>query len=458
LPELVPIALACWVVATLAAFRRRPGRDAVLASMIGGWAVLPVASFPSAVFGRPLGEVGSMHALAVPTPVLANKATAIGLGCLLGAVAFDWGALRRLRFSRLDLPILAWVVLPVPSTLANGLPVAEGLAQSRYLALAWGVPYLMGRAYLGENESLRRFGLALVLAGLFYAPVCLLEFLAGPFLYGLVYGPHPYQIEGAARFLGYRPLVFLEHGNQLGMWTASAAVAAVWLWRSGRSEAFWGVSGGAQAAALVAVCLFGQSHGAISLAAVALVPLAVPWRRAARTKPVLVAGAGVLLLALAVSTALAASGGAGGLRSQVREAFIGIGKTSFTWRLARSEQHLARVAERPALGWARADWSAAPGHTFVNPVNLGLWLLALGMYGAAGLICLALVLVLPVAEVLKWLPPRSWLNPGCSGVTLAGVLLALNTADAALNAEFLLPMLAAAGGLTRWSQRRYEGG
>jgi hypothetical protein len=93
--------------------------------------------------------------------------------------------------------------------------------------LAWGVPYVLGRLYLGGNEELRRFGLGLVVAGPFSVPLAVLEFVAGPFLYRAVYGHHPYETEGAERLLGHRPLLFLEHGNQFGIWVAVAAIAAV---------------------------------------------------------------------------------------------------------------------------------------------------------------------------------------------------------------------------------------
>ncbi len=182
MPEIVPVVLAAWVVAGLVLFWRLPGRDAASAVLIGGWAFLPVGAFPASVFAERVVSGGSMHALAIPTGLLVNKATAIALACLAGSMIFDWPSLRRIRPSRLDLAIVVWCLIPIVSALANGLGLASGLAQSRYLGLAWGVPYLMGRAYLVDNESLLRFGLGLVLAGLAYVPLCLVEIVRGPFL------------------------------------------------------------------------------------------------------------------------------------------------------------------------------------------------------------------------------------------------------------------------------------
>lgn len=450
----VPALLASWVLATIALFGKRPGRDAALVSMIAGWAILPTATYPASVFGAPVGTGGSMHALAVPTTLAVNKATAIGLGCLVGVVLFDWAAVRRLRPLWLDAPVMGWCLVPIAAAMANALPVASGLAQARYLAMAWGVPYFLGRLYLGGDESLRRLGLGLVLAALVYVPLGLLEFLHGPFLYALVYGDHPYQVEGAVRLVGHRPLVFLEHGNQLGTWIACAAVAAGWLWRAGRLPAFSRLPAGGAAAALVVSCLLFQSHTAIGLMLAVLAPLALTHRSISPHRSAFAAtAAAVLVLVLVGATAVLAveAGDTAGLRGKVRGVFREIGKGSFTWRLARSEENLARIAQRPALGWGRADWSAAGDGTFVNPVNVGFWLPALGMFGAVGLTCSAATLLLPVAEVIRKLPASAWIRGPCSAVALTAILLVVVAVDSLLNSLLLLPMLAGAGGINTWS-------
>ena len=452
--EIVPIVLGLWVVVTIVLFWKRPPRESALIALVGGWAFLPIGVYHSSVFRLPIGTKGSMHALAMPTALLCNKALSIGLGCLLGVVLFDWPLVRRLRPIWLDAPMVAWCLVPTAAALANGAGLASGLAHTRYLALAWGVPYLMGRLYLGDNESLRRLGLALVLAGLVYVPLGLLEFLLRPFLYGLVYGPNPYQLEGADRFIGYRPLVFLEHGNQLGIWIATAAVAAVWLWSSERMSEVAGIPGGVAVAVLLTASLVFQSHTALFLV-LAVLALLLPARRSLyfprRVYAAMVAG--LLLLALTAASVVVAAEGANwpALRLKVRGAFQSIGKTSFTWRLARSEEDLDRIAQRPALGWARPDWSAAPDGTFVNPVNLGLWLMTLGSYGVVGMTCATAVLLLPVEEVLRKLPFSAWTSGAYSAVALTALLLAMNTVDSLFNSVFLLPLLAGAGGINSWS-------
>ena len=453
--EIVPAVLGSWVVLSVVVFWLRPGRDAAIFLLIGGWALLPVATYPTAVYLRPTGTGGSMHALALPTVMLANKAVAIALGCLAGMLLTAWPALRSLRRSWLDLPMGVWCLTPLASALANGLPAAWGLAQSRYMTLAWGVPYLVGRVYLGDNESLTKFGRGWVLAGLASVPFCLIEFLVRPFFYGTIYGSHPYQVEGADRPLLYRPLLFCEHGNQLGMWVATAAVAAVWLRQSGRLSSIAGLPGRAAAIVLVSLCLICQSHGSIVLMLGVLVAIWVLQSSTRRPAPWLV-GSASAVIGLAV-TSFSAEAAIGGLRERVRGVFAGAGKQSFTWRIARYEELTALALQKPLLGRGVLNWSPSPGHGFLDPVALGLWLFTLGTYGLVGLAAMTLVLVLPILEVVKWLPARSWLNSACSGVTVVAVLLTINVMDAFFNSVFLLPLLAGAGGLVTWSLKRYEG-
>ena len=314
----------------------------------------------------------------------------------------------------------------------------------------------MGRMYLIDNESLHMLGLAFVLAGLAYIPLCLIEFDTGPVFYQLVYGSHPYQFDGAERFIGHRPLVFLEHGNQLGSWVATSAVAAVWLWRSGRLPSVTGASGAVAATALVALCLLCQSLGSIVLMIAVLVPVIAASGLGRDRYRVIVVGAIATVVLIGLLLVSGMGIGRIGMRGKVREMFSGIGKGSFTWRLARYEENVPRALENPLVGSARPNWSVAPDRTFFDPAALGLWLFALGSYGVVGLVLVASVFMTPIVEVLKWLPIRSWLNPGSSAVTLAAVLLLMNGLDALFNSVFVLPLLAGAGGIHSWYLEQFR--
>ena len=125
--------------------------------------------------------------------------------------------------------MLFWCIVPSLSAVANPQSFGAGLRGVLYLALAWGVPYLMGRLYFSDTESLRLAAKAFVIAGLAYVPVCLLEVVTGPRIYAALYGYQPYRWIGAQRYLGFRPVGLLEDGNQLGIWMATSALIAIGL-------------------------------------------------------------------------------------------------------------------------------------------------------------------------------------------------------------------------------------
>ena len=436
-----------WTAFSSLLFRVLPGRDAAIACLIAGWAFLPVEAYPpSATLDG--GRSSSVHALAVPTSTQLNKATSIGLGCLAGLVLFDRKTSGRLRYQLGDLPMTLFCLVPLASGAANGIPLSEGLIQVRYLVLAWGVPYLMGRAYLVDDESRRRFVRGLVVAGLAYLPFCLLEWSLGPVVYQIAYGAHPYRFEGSSRLLGNRPLVFLEHGNQLGIWMASSALAATWSWADGSFKALGKLPGGVVASILVGATLLCQSLGSILLLAAGLIPLLASRRIAGRISGRTAIGLTLGLAALAVLTFAARQGfRPRAIGIEVVGFFKSINKSSFTWRMARSLDYLPVALGHPNLGWARPDWRPE-GYGFLNPVNLSIWLLTLGMYGILGLSALVAAWLIPLAKFIRLDGGNpTGKNPGDGGRTLAA-LVAVQFLDGFSNAVVILPLLAAVGGLT----------
>lgn len=438
-------------VATAALFLAADGRTATLVALLAGWALLPNQDYPASAYAGG-GHSAAVHALAIPAPPYANKATALGLGCLAGLVLAQGPALVRSGRPRWwDVPMIAWCLVPVASALANRLPVRVGLEQARDLALGWGVPYLAGRALFATPAGLRMAARAWEVAGLAAVIPAWSEIAAGPNWYAALYGFHPYRWSGADRTFGHRPLLLFEAGNQYGIWMASAAVAGVWLWATGRREPFrFGrvrVPAWVSPLVLVATSLASQSHAAIVLMVLALVPLA--WRgrigRPGRAAVGLAVGVLAFLAVAAVGWIAVRSGG--DPKAAARALFHGVGKSSFTFRLARIADDLPRIAERPALGWGRADWSGMPGGTFVDPIARGVWYLAAGMFGAAGLAASLGVILVPLARGARRLARVDWAGPEWGGAAAALAVLAVHAADLPMNSLLILPVLVIAGGL-----------
>lgn len=444
MPEAIPIVLWSWVPVTLLLFWKLPPARAAVASLLGGWLLLPTARFAGATVAADF-PYWIMPAC-LPSDGWTTKARVVGVALLLGVMAFDPGAWRRFRPSAFDLPILGWCLCPIASGLANGRGPAASVADAAYLAESWGVPYLLGRLYLGHPAGLYELARGFVVGGLAYLPLCATELVAGPVFYEGLYGFHPYQRDGVARYVGSRPIAFLEHGNQLGTWLAMSALVAAWLWRSGQLRRVLGMPGGAVAAALVAQAVASQSAGAVILLVAGLGSIELA-RRSGRVWPLALAMAVVLAFvgaraanlfdakALAMRTAVG---------RRLAAASERLDRRSLGWRL-RVEERAARVAlRRPALGTGTWDWWRL-GAEGERP--WGLPGLVLGMYGVAGWALLLGSFLAPIAAFLGSGPPRFWSSPTRAPAAAMAGALALIGLDAILNSFVFLPILAGAGGL-----------
>ena len=442
--EAVPIVLWSWVPVTLLLFWKLPASRAAVACLVGGWLLLPTARFSADVAAVDF-PYWIMPAC-LPSEYWTTKARVVGVALLLGVMAFDPGVWRRFRPSWYDLPMLGWCLCPLASGLANGLYPTEALANSAYQSLAWGMPYLAGRLYFFDPAGLDTLARGIVAGGLAYLPLCLFEFVAGPRLYEALYGFHPYKTPGMVRYVGYRPVVFLEDGNQLGIWLAASALTAAWLWRSGQLERFWGMPGRLVASALIAQAVMSQSAGAVFLLFAGLAALEMA-RRGGRTWP-LVALAVVLLALVAARAANLFDAKAlamrTGLGRRVVDASVKLDRRSFGWRLRVEERAAAIALRRPALGWGRWDWWRG-GVEGERP--WGLVSLVLGMYGVVGWVLLLGTLFAPIAAFLGVGPPRDWTTPNRAPAAALAGALAIIGLDAILNPCLLLPFASVAGAL-----------
>ena len=133
-----------------------------------------------------------------------------------------------------------------------------------------------------------------------------------------------------------------------------------------------------------------------------------------------------------------------GLGRSMAEASTRLDRRSFGWRL-RVEERGARVAlQRPAFGRGRWDWwRAGPG----GERPWALLILVLGQFGIVGWALLIASLTAPLIAFLGVGPPRFWVTATRSPAAALAGILAMNELDAILNPCFLVPLMAAAGGL-----------
>jgi hypothetical protein len=439
------VALFAWVPIILLIFRRVPVRVALLINFVGGWAVLPTAHYVDDGNPFPYQILGT----SLESNYFITKATILGLTGIVGVYFFDRSAFKRFRLTVWDLAMGMWLIAPTLSAIANPDNLVEGLIGQAYQLLAWGSPYLIGRLYFTDTQSLRLAAKAFVIAGLAYIPFCIFEIFRGPQIYAFLYGYEPFRWTGAKRFIGYRPVVLLENGNQLGIWMATAALIAVWLWRRKTADNILGIPILVVAVALLVVTILCQSTGAIILL-LALIPFVfVDPRHLSRTVTVVLVLAILAFAALRIANIFSirdlvaenptAHAVAGYLKS--------IGKDSLGWRLAQDERHIETALYQPILGYGMWNWwSIDEGAQ--RPWSL--WLLVFGMYGGVGLVSLEALLLIPALRAV-WFPlARSDIGYTNMRHTLSAAVL-ISAIDSLLNAAIILPLLLVIGGMTIWS-------
>lgn len=193
------------------------------------------------------------HTLNVPGLPPYHKTAAISLACLLGWLvtvpqrrrATPTGDVEKIdTTSKWLYGVLVSLVflLPVLTILTNGEPLffgpraMPGLTIRDYVSMTWGtavlvIPFLLAKAHLADRESHAMLLKALVLCGLGYSLLVLVELRLSPQLHRWVYGYFQHSWVQHIRGGGFRPIVFLEHGLAVGFFLFSATVAATALMR-----------------------------------------------------------------------------------------------------------------------------------------------------------------------------------------------------------------------------------
>lgn len=437
-----------WIPISLYLFYRYPMRIAILLVFVGGWAVLPTANFVPSPDPFPYWILGA----GIAANYFLTKATVLGFVGLLGLLLFDRGSVRRLTLTFWDIPMIMWCIVPLLSTIANPVPFGAGIRGEVYQLLAWGVPYLLGRIYFSDTDSLRLAAQAFVIAGLCYIPICLVEIKTGPQLYAHIYGYLPFQWIGAKRYIGYRPVGLLEGGNQLGIWMATSALIAVWLWAKRIVSHILGIPIAWVAVSLFVTTLLCQSGGSILLLLALLPFVFVSHKTFPRVVAVmLIAGIftfGLLRLANVIHLQTLVNHNA--VAHFAADFLKKIGRGSFGWRLWQDEVHVNIALRKPLLGYGEWDWWRLGS---LRP--WGLWLLVFGMYGSFGLLALESFQLAPVIRVVWFSLARSDIEYLNLRHALAAAIL-MTAVDNLLNSSMILPLLLIIGGMSTWESAGEE--
>lgn len=415
---MTPLAVAMllgYPVVAVVLFGLMPCARALAVTFVAGWMFLPQSGFLFA--GLPNYD----------------KGMAIALGALAGTLVGGADRLLTLRPSWLDVPMLAWCLVPLASSLSNGLGLYDGISGIAYRACAWALPYLLGRAHFRTAEDLRELAVVFAAGGLVYVPLCLFEVRMSPVLNTWIYGFRTNHMVHNRRYGGFRPTVFMHSGLMVGLWMSCCTLAAIWLHRAGKLRSILGVPTILAIPAMLVTTVLVKAIGAIVLLVAGFGAL---WAAQRTRKP----WPHVTIAVLIVGYVVIRAGGywQGWPIVQAAEAFDRQRAASLQYRLDNEDLLAEHALDRPVFGWGGWGRNRVKNEKGRDiSTTDGYWIIVLGQNGTVGLAAfLGVLLVPPVACVRAW-GPRNWTgSPGHAAPAVLSTVPLLFAVDCLPNAMF----------------------
>ena len=255
------------------------------------------------------------------------------------------------------------------------------------------IPYLLARRYLSKANEQRILLYGICIAGLIYSLPTLFEIRMSPQLSKWVYGFLEQPFAMAHRGGGFRPVVFLHAGLWLAIFTAMSTIAAFSAWRV-RRRIYW---------LLGALWLFGTLILSNSLGALALgllfLPIAVIL--GVRTQLLMASAAAMIILVypLLRGADLVPVDSITDFARSISPARA----QSFEFRIKNEDMLLDHANAKPLAGWGRFGRNMVYDEYTGNNISItdGAWIIIVGVSGWLGYIANYGLLTLPIFLITK---------------------------------------------------------
>ena len=430
---MVMLAMFSWPLVALLVFSQLSPRKAVIVLFLAGWMFLP----PNAMFKLP----------GIPEY---NKTTATTLGIMLGVVVFDLKTITSLRPCWGDMPIVAYCLIPFVSSITNNLGMYDGTSGVVKEAMSWGLPYMLGRAYLRNFEAFQDIAKFIFIAGLIYIPFCMYEIRMSPQLNRYLYG---YGTVGGGEYSnelgswGSRPRVFMGTGLAVGTFMTAASLAGIWMLYTGAIRKICGFNIKWLVLALTVVTFMCKNMGALALLIFGLLTLfSIPYLKRAVMVYLLIAAA-PLYMAYRATGAWSAE-----MLVDIAASIHKQRGDSLQDRLRNDSMLAEKALQRPVFGWG--GWGRARIYREDGKdisITDGLWIIVLGNTGIAGLTALTAVLLIPPLLFVRRYPVQIWTNPQVAPTAVMAIMVVLYMIDNLFNSMFNPLYVMSAGGLVTLS-------
>ena len=435
--------LMAWPIVTLALFRKLPPGRAFLATMVAGYLILPE---PPASFDFPLAPPLTKHNIPAFSAFLCMMFMYGKRGPLLPESLYGKSLVTIFvlspvftAFTNMEPVFYGQVGLP-------GLGIKDAIALSiqQFLLI---IPFLLARQYLADRQSQRDILIALLIGGVFYSLLMLIEIRMSPQLNMWIYGYFQHFFSQTVRFGGWRPVVFLYHGLWVAFYCMTAVVAAWALWR--RDDKLPKVRMFLLALYLTAVLILAKSLGAV-LFAMILIPMAVIFTPKTQVKMALLIGTLAVAYPVLKGAHLIPEKA---LLAQA-EAIDQDRSASLQFRFDNENILLDRAYAKPVFGWG--SWGRNhildPVTGNILTVTDGRWIITIGVYGWIGFLAEFGLLLYPI--MLIFLESiafrRGTLTPYIGPLA---ALLAINIVDLIPNATLTPLTWIIAGALVGYAEQ-----
>jgi len=381
----VPVTMFGSIALIVFLFKTRTAQEAVAIAVIGGFLLLPAASYDF--------------------PLLSNytKTTSIAIGLILGGTLSGQSSRYPFRFCPLDIPVaVLCFISPMVTSLVNGLGAYNGFADVVASTLNWGTYYWAGRKYFSEPSMIRILTKGIAFGGLLYFPAILFEVRMSPQLSNMIYGFFPHSFLQHFRYGGYRPIVFLSHGLMVALWMAAATTVIYWLWRSKIVRNFGVVPLSLASLAMVGAVVLCKSANGWFFTALGIASFAYYNKTGSTLAFRLLFVLIPVYMAVRVSNLIPIST----VQSLAGHLFDAERIESLTWRLLQEDLFGAHGLRRPWFGWGGfgRNWPVDPltGEHLIQMVD-SLWVILFSGSGFIGLGSAYLSLGLGPWKVLRYL-------------------------------------------------------
>jgi hypothetical protein len=339
------IALFGWPLVAVAFYRRWSLPVATVATLIGGYLLLPHGIEKDFPLLPPLNKDTIPACAALLMTWLACRDPRRAAGALPGWLPRD----------KLALLFMAMLVLGGFGTALTNTEIAVNggarlQAMRAYdgfsLALAAAVmliPFVLARKVMATVQGQRMLALILVGSAVAYAVLALWEVRMSPQINSKIYGFFPHSWMQHKRGGGFRPIVFLSHGLWLGIFFASAAITAFGLAKIETKHRGRYIAAGVW---ILITIVLSKVLGALALTLLMLPILLFTPRR---IQVVVAACLGVVVMFYPIlrNAGLVPTERVVALASQVSAERA----ASLEFRIVNEDRLLERAAEKPLFGW-----------------------------------------------------------------------------------------------------------